>query len=204
MKFDPDNTKCNQALKRMKAQEDFKQKGNDAHKSGDNKTAVKHYTEGINQDPENKNTASVLYANRALAQMKLGNHREALTDLDRAIALNEKYAKAYLRRGDCKMELGDPQGATIDYQQANTLDPSLGATKKINDAHKESKKASRKDYYKILDLQKTATEDEIKKAYRKLALKWHPDKNQETEEKRVKKFFVNNFLERSRSQIQGH
>ena len=38
-----------------------------------------------------------------------------------------------------------------------------------------------KDYYSILNIARNATDDDIKKSYRKLAMEFHPDKNPDPE-----------------------
>ena len=44
------------------------------------------------------------------------------------------------------------------------------------------------DYYQILNVKPEATQDEIRKSYKKLAIKWHPDKNPDNKEEAEKKF----------------
>lgn len=45
-----------------------------------------------------------------------------------------------------------------------------------------------KDYYKTLGIEKDASEEDIKKSYRKLAMQWHPDKNPDKREEAEERF----------------
>ncbi|MCG8383441.1 MAG: molecular chaperone DnaJ [Gammaproteobacteria bacterium] len=47
---------------------------------------------------------------------------------------------------------------------------------------------SKRDYYEVLGIQKSASEAELKKAFKRLAMKYHPDRNQDNEAEAEKKF----------------
>lgn len=44
------------------------------------------------------------------------------------------------------------------------------------------------DYYKVLMVDGSATDEDVKKAYRRLAMKWHPDKNPTNKKEAEAKF----------------
>lgn len=110
---------------------------------------------------------------------------EALDDLNKSLVWNEKYIKGILRRANLHMTLGDYEKGRYDFQKVVDLDSSNYEAKKgLEEAKKKEKEAKKKDYYKVLGLDKNAHESQIRKAYKLLALKWHPDKNTQSEAQR--------------------
>lgn len=56
--------------------------------------------------------------------MKKKEFKKALEDVNLSIELNEKYFRAYLRRADIRMKMGEFEAAIIDYHKVKELDPS--------------------------------------------------------------------------------
>ena len=72
-----------------------------------------------------------------------------------------------------------------DLRKVLELDPTnRDAYVMLNDIQREEKKAKRKDLYSVLELNKNASSDEIRRAFKRLAIKWHPDKNSFNDEQK--------------------
>lgn len=186
LQLDPDHKKAKVMRIKAKQLKERKEKGNELFKSGKFKDAQVVYTEALALDPLNKDINSKLYYNRALVNSKLGNIREAITDCTCALDINEKYMKALLQRARLHYNLENFEECVKDYEKALKFEKTMEIKNLLKDAKLQLKKSKRKDYYKILGIGKQASDEEIKKAYRKRALVHHPDRhaNSTDEEKK--------------------
>jgi len=55
----------------------------------------------------------------------------------------------------------------------------MGSSSNTANDEKEEKGFTKVCYYEILSIERSATDKEINKAYKKSSLKWHPDKNKD-------------------------
>ncbi|CAN1159254.1 Translocon at the outer membrane of chloroplasts 64 [Linum perenne] len=97
-----------------------KEKGNQAFKDKQWQKAIGFYTEAIKLNDRN----ATYYSNRAAAYLEIAGFLQAETDCSKAIELDKKNVKAYLRRGTAREMLGYYKEAIDDFEHASVLEPT--------------------------------------------------------------------------------
>lgn len=183
LNYDPDFKNAVKYLRMVQKLDRMKADGNADYKAGRWQAAIDKYSEALEVDPLNKGTNSKLLQNRALCKTRLKDYTGAIEDCERAIALDPSYTKAKKTKATALGQSGNWEAAVRELKELQEQDPSdSGIAKEVRNAELELKKSKRKDYYKILGVEKDADENQIKKAYRKAAIIHHPDKNRDDEQ----------------------
>ncbi|XP_014476717.1 PREDICTED: dnaJ homolog subfamily C member 7 [Dinoponera quadriceps] len=177
LRLAPDHDKALEIYKRARCLRKKKEEGNTAFKMRQYQEAYNIYNEALAIDPQNIMTNAKLHFNKATVAAKLGRLKESVAECSEALKLDENYLKAFLRRAASYMELKEYEDAVRDLEQACKMDKSRENKRLLAEAKLALKKSKRKDYYKILGIDKNASTDDIKKAYRKRAMVHHPDRH---------------------------
>ena len=175
---DPDFKDAVKYLRIVQKLDRMKEEGNKEYKAARWEAAIKLYTDALAIDPTNRGTNSKILQNRALCRTKLKQFDEAIADCERAVSLDPSYVKARKTKAKAFGLASKWEDCVREWKSIQELEPEdRTIAKEIRTAELELKKSQRKDYYKILEVEKDADDNTIKKAYRKLAIVHHPDKN---------------------------
>ena len=117
----------------------------------------------------------VPFCSPSIRVLQLKRLEDSVKDCSSALELDENYFKAVMRRAKSYMDLEKYEEAVRDYETAHRMERcNHEARQMLQQAKIKLKQSKRKDYYKILGVERGANDDEIKKAYRKRALVHHP------------------------------
>lgn len=177
--------KTKQLSEKLEQIEVLKEKANKFYKNNNFTDAINVYNELLSLDNNNKIFNALILSNRSLCYYKIRDMFNALHDINASIKLNDKYWKSFQRRANINIKLNYSEQAKDDLRKVLELDPSNNEARNLlEDILKEERRKCAKDLYMVLGVSRNCSIDEIRKGYKKLAAKWHPDKNNETEEKK--------------------
>ena len=208
---DPDNEQAKMFHKLLRSLEKQKKSVDASYKSKDYAEAVRGYTHLLKPQwcPKlAKIYRAKLFLNRAISYTKLEKYENAIQDFTEAIKLELTYVKAYMLRASAYIKSqNDLEKAIHDYEKVKEIlseeqyqprisiildaDQQKLLVTEVNEKLKETQSKSPRpnerrqsiEYYKLLDLETNATDVEIRKAFRKMALKFHPDRHSENNDK---------------------
>lgn len=193
LKLDPEHKDCFPFYKKVKKIEKF-------IVDAENAIEEKNYQEGIESAKKilknEKEVDNIIFEGKRLLctlYSKDRQHSEAITACSEALKMREEEG-IYCDRAEAYLDSELYDDAIRDYNSALKIDQNSERAKEgLRQAEIRQKQAERRDYYKILEVDRSASKRDIIKAYRKQAQKWHPDNYQNDE--KMKKIAEKKFID---------
>lgn len=190
LKLDPEHKLCFPLYKRLRKVEKALTDAEDFRNDKEYAECIKSAERVLKHEKE---VPMIIFSAKQLicsCEVKEGKYNNALQTCTGALDLH-KDATVLCDRAEAYLESEMYDDAVRDYQAALEIDEHLQRAKEgIERTRARQKQAEKRDYYKILGVDRKATDKQIQKAYRKAAMKWHPDKYDGAEKKIAEKKFI--------------
>lgn len=190
LQLDPEHKGCKAGHKAVKALQKKEKRAHAALAEGNKKEAINLFWAAMNTDLTHLAFVRPTLLLVIQLHIDLGEYDQAIVEANKHVE-NEESVEGLHALGDAQLGAGLFQDAVNTYRKATEFEPNeiqMQSEEKLNKAEVALKQSKEKNYYKILGVPRNADQKAIKKAYRDLALKWHPDKNADNREEAEKMF----------------
>lgn len=180
--FDDD---CKREKEKLNTFRSNMEQANKALEAGKHREAAALYQLCLEYDPNWAIMMPTIYEKLTRCFLGMSDGQRALEAVDKMISYDDKIQVSFILKSEAYLLLEKWDDAIREANNALGLGQTQEARQCQHNAERAKKMALRKDYYKILDIPKTASKREISKSYRKLSMKYHPDKNTESDSERM-------------------
>uniref|UniRef100_M4BVC9 J domain-containing protein n=1 Tax=Hyaloperonospora arabidopsidis (strain Emoy2) TaxID=559515 RepID=M4BVC9_HYAAE len=190
---DPEHKGIKALYRSLKKLLKFVKRAEDSMQRGAHVEAVEYWQSALEVHPEHFVMNKEFYLQLCASEMHLKHFAEARDACEKVVDIDSDYAQAFAKLSEAQIGLELYEDAVRSAKRALELDDSSREFKeKVVQAEAALKQSKTKNYYKILGVSRNSDAKAIKKAYRKQALEWHPDKHidkDETEREAIEKRF---------------
>lgn len=184
LKLDPEHKDCHPLYKKVKKVVKFLLSAKEASQEQGWEECIDSANKVLKNEPKIDNIRFHAYDRLCHCELKAGNPSDSRKACSEALRIEDE-PRLYCDRADAYLAEDMYTEAVKDYRSALDKDEDFQRGKEgMARAQKLEKQASKRDYYKILGVKRSSTKKEINKAYKKLAMVWHPDKFQDEEDKK--------------------
>ncbi|GMF50918.1 unnamed protein product [Phytophthora fragariaefolia] len=180
---DPEHKGIKTLYKRLKKVLKYVSRAEEAMQRGAHTEAVEDWQSALEIDPDHSVMNKEFYLQLCTSELHLKHFSEARGACEEAVKIDDNFALAFAKLSEAQIGLELYDDAVRSAKRASELDDSnRDFNEKVAQAETALKQSKTKNYYKILGVARNSEAKEIKKAYRKQALEWHPDKHTDKDE----------------------